>query len=76
VKEQNVKANLGDVKRVLVKQIAESEGRPVPEPDDCPFCGAKPPFSFKDALSVKEHQITGLCQKCQDDPKNYGDGEE
>ena len=68
-----MKASLADVKRVLAAQIAEEEGRPAPEPGDCPLCGAKPPFEFKDVLSVKEHRITGICQKCQDDPKNYGE---
>lgn len=32
----------------------------------CPFCG-KIPDSFRDALSAKEHMITGLCQECQDE---------
>ncbi len=33
----------------------------------CPICHAKiNPEEFKDALSVKEYQISGLCQKCQD----------
>ena len=31
----------------------------------CPFCGEKPK-GFKDALSRKEYQISGLCQDCQD----------
>ncbi len=34
----------------------------------CPFC--KKPIKkneFKDALSVKEYGISGLCQKCQDE---------
>lgn len=34
----------------------------------CPFCGEKiRMISFRDALSVKEYQISGLCQQCQDD---------
>lgn len=33
----------------------------------CVTCGAKaPPESFKDALSVKEYSISGMCQSCQD----------
>lgn len=32
----------------------------------CPFCG-KPATEFKDALSKKESEISGLCQSCQDD---------
>jgi hypothetical protein len=34
----------------------------------CPFCGEKIRMnSFRDALSVKDYQISGLCQQCQDD---------
>ncbi len=33
----------------------------------CPFCATKVNISeFKDALSLKEYKISGLCQKCQD----------
>lgn len=34
----------------------------------CPFCG-KPidKKDFKDELSRKEYEISGLCQKCQDE---------
>ena len=34
----------------------------------CPFCG-KPVFlgEFRDVLSLEEFQISGLCQKCQDE---------
>ena len=35
---------------------------------NCPFC-SKPveSNSFKDELSLKEFNISGMCQKCQDD---------
>ena len=34
----------------------------------CPFCKQKIfKNSFRDALSEKEFQISGLCQKCQDE---------
>lgn len=34
----------------------------------CPFCGKKVELEdFKDALSVKEFKISGLCVYCQDD---------
>lgn len=34
---------------------------------NCPLCGeAIHPNAFKDALSKKEYEISGLCQKCQD----------
>ena len=33
----------------------------------CPFCSnVVKGTDFKDALSVKEFKISGLCQKCQD----------
>jgi len=32
----------------------------------CPFCGNVPVY-FKDELSYKEWEISGLCQDCQDD---------
>lgn len=32
----------------------------------CPFCG-RIPGDFKDALSKREFEISGLCQQCQDD---------
>lgn len=31
----------------------------------CPFC-SKPVGEFKDEISKKEHEISGLCQACQD----------
>ena len=34
----------------------------------CPFCNERvDPYNFKDALSLKEFTISGLCQKCQDE---------
>jgi hypothetical protein len=34
----------------------------------CPFCGLEvDELKFKDALSLKEFRISGLCQKCQDE---------
>ena len=33
----------------------------------CPFCQATPTyFEFRDALSAREYEISGLCQECQD----------
>lgn len=32
----------------------------------CPACKGKA-VEFKDETSKKEHSISGLCQKCQDD---------
>ena len=34
----------------------------------CPFCGKAVDINnFRDELSLKEFQISGLCQSCQDD---------
>ena len=34
----------------------------------CVTCGAKIEMKdFKDRISIKEYEISGLCQKCQDD---------
>lgn len=35
----------------------------------CPFCGKEivPENEFKDGLSLREYEISGLCQSCQDD---------
>lgn len=34
----------------------------------CPFCGEKIKMDdFKDDLSRREFEISGMCQKCQDD---------
>ena len=32
----------------------------------CPFCG-KPAVEFRDEVSAKEADISGLCQQCQDE---------
>lgn len=32
----------------------------------CPFCG-RIPGDFKDVLSKREFEISGLCQQCQDE---------
>ncbi len=36
---------------------------------NCPWCNTAihPNKDFRDALSVKEYKISGLCQQCQDD---------
>jgi len=37
------------------------------EDKHCPFCAKVIKMKdFKDALSEKEYEISGLCQKCQD----------
>ena len=38
------------------------------EKGDCPFCGDPIVLiEFKDDLSRKEYEISGLCQSCQDE---------
>ena len=38
------------------------------EMGNCPFCHKKiVAGSFRDALSAKEYEISGLCQSCQDE---------
>jgi len=32
----------------------------------CPFCSKKI-TNFRNEISLKEYQISGLCQKCQDE---------
>lgn len=32
----------------------------------CPFCQNVVDMNFRDSLSEREYQISGLCQKCQD----------
>lgn len=68
--------SIEDLKKHLVKEIARIEGRPEPKPGDCPFCGKSPPFilatgkrefQFTDARSRAEHQLSGMCQPCQND---------
>lgn len=44
------------------------------QPGICPVCGLKVDTSaFRDVLSVREYNISGLCQNCQDDI--FGTGE-
>jgi hypothetical protein len=34
----------------------------------CPFCGKEVnPMEFRDEISWREFEISGLCQRCQDD---------
>ena len=33
----------------------------------CVKCGNQAVGAFKDSLSVREYEISGLCQKCQDE---------
>lgn len=57
---------LEEAKAKLIREMAAADGRPVPEPGDCPTCGARPPHVYRDQLSVEEARISGMCQQCQD----------
>lgn len=39
------------------------------ENNQCAFCGSDKtkPEDFRDELSRKEYEISGICQRCQDD---------
>lgn len=52
----------------IMRQAGLSDHVEQVENGNCPFCH-KPinMTTFKDALSVKEFGISGLCQLCQDD---------
>lgn len=52
---KDLKRNIGLTKMLLVDGMK------------CPSCKKKIElYSFKDNLSIKEFEISGLCQKCQD----------
>lgn len=51
----------------LMKALGFAEEVKNFESGNCPMCKTKIDMSnFKDALSVKEYSISGLCQVCQD----------
>ena len=52
----------------IMKAVGFEEEVKAVEVGLCPFCKKKiVKGSFRDALSEKEYQISGLCQKCQDE---------
>ena len=54
-------------KRILQRAGFGEEVKAV-EQGDCPFSGCKVnKDEFRDELSRKEFEISGLCQACQDD---------
>ena len=49
-----------------IKRLAEKyPDFSTPDFEHCPVC-AQPIIEFRNAASVREHQISGLCQQCQD----------
>lgn len=49
----------------LIKELTGVDVNKSIETKICPFC-QKPVGEFKDKLSEKEFEISGLCQNCQD----------
>jgi hypothetical protein len=49
----------------MAKEVFGNERTSSIEDDVCVSC-AGPATAFRDALSVKEYRISGLCQICQD----------
>ena len=60
-----------ELQNFLDKFAKKSFGRSTTEAKEkkvCVFCGKPIKMEdFKDQLSIKEYEISGLCQKCQDD---------
>jgi len=53
----------GFAKKAFGRSPAEAKEKKI-----CVFCGKPIKMEdFKDPLSIKEYEISGLCQKCQDD---------
>jgi len=57
-----------DKKKLLISAGFEDQVKNI-ESNRCSWCGSEKvkPEDFKDALSIKEHAISGMCQKCQDE---------
>ena len=50
----------------IMKQAGFDEEMKLVEDEKCPIC-KKEITEFKDELSRKEYEISGMCQQCQDD---------
>jgi hypothetical protein len=56
--------------RNIINQIFPNEAKLLDQ-NKCPFCKEEINFKdFRNHISIKEHQISGLCQVCQD--KTFG----
>ena len=52
----------------IMKQAGFGKAVEAVEKGLCPFCNKPVKMAdFKDELSKREHKISGLCQKCQDE---------
>lgn len=51
----------------IMKACGFAEEVKLVEAGRCPFCKKEIDGNFRDSLSLREYQISGLCQACQDD---------
>jgi hypothetical protein len=63
--ERAVSVKTPGIQAILDALAVKMTGSPVTK-GKCPVCGGEA-VEFRDALSVKENQMSGLCQKCQDE---------
>jgi RNase P subunit RPR2 len=50
----------------IIKELTGIDTNQAIETKICPFCH-KPAVEFRDTVSKRENEITGLCQQCQDE---------
>lgn len=63
---------MDEQKKELIKKMGFEKELERIEKGNCPFCGQSiDPDGFRDPLSKRESEISGMCQKCQDD--TFGD---
>ena len=61
--------------KFILRAVGLGEEVDAVEAGRCPFCKQSiMKGSFRDALSEKKFQISGLCQKCQDETFNEMEG--
>ena len=53
----------------LMSLIAGKDRKAIIQSNQCMFC-SKEATTFSNALSLKEYEISGMCQECQDDVFN------
>ena len=56
----------------LIKDVIGIDRREVIKNNTCAFC-VEPNLEFRNAISVQEYRISGLCQNCQDEV--FGNGQ-
>jgi hypothetical protein len=56
----------------LIKDVIGIDRRKVIKNNTCAFC-VESNFEFRNAISVQEYRISGLCQNCQDEV--FGNGQ-